>query len=226
MNKCITFLLAVLMMSAGMVSAQDYGRPDRPFNISLQGGMLFSMGENNFTYRDNGKVADLFGPQGGVAIGYDFTDRFGMRISASYGRNAGAANHYQTSARGFYPYQFRSVNVFADLLFNLTLERTGFSPILYAGLGGARTFNFTDSHHPWQKTTDPNTAFGFRGGFIAEYDFTPGFGIYVDLCGEAYLDNYNGLRPTSGDQSQVERGYAGFPFDMRALASLGLIFHF
>jgi hypothetical protein len=226
MRKCIIFLSAILVMSAGMASARDYDRPDRPFNISLQGGFLFSVGENTFTFQDNGKTLDLFTPQGAFAIGYDFTNRFGMRVSAAYGRNASAANSYQTAARGFYPYNFNSLNVFGDLLFNLTQDRTGFSPILYAGIGGAYAFGFTDSGHPWQKISDSNTAFGFRAGFIAEYEISPVFGIYADLCGEAYTDNYNGLSPSTQDQTQVDRGYAGFPFDLRVALSFGIIFHF
>ena len=81
------------------------------------------------------------------------------------------------------------------------------------------------SQHPWQAVSDRNTAFGFRFGFIAQYNFSDRFGIYADLCGEAYTDNYNGLQPNEKDQQKVE-GYAGFPLDLRGLVSLGCVFHF
>ena len=233
MYRLVSILVAA-MLSASAVFAQEkdayeasFDRPDHPFSIGLQGGALFSLYENAFSYTDNGKTMDLFTPQGAITLGYNFTGNVGARLSASYARNAGACNTLQTSARGFYPYTFSSVNVFADCLLNLSHSWDGFSPVLYAGLGGAHTFAFTDPHHPWQGAhlTQSNWAFGFRFGFIAEYDFTSHVGIYADLCGEAYTDGYNGLQPTKEDKEKV-KGYPGFPFDLRALASLGVIFHF
>lgn len=214
-----------LVVAASPAFADASAKPARPFNVSLSGGTLLSLGENTFTYRDNGKFGDLFGYQGGLALGYDFSNVFGVRLSAVFGSNASACNTVQTSAHGFYPYQYKGVNVFADALLNLTSSRQGFSPILYAGIGGAHTFGFTDPRHPWQRLSPQNTAFGFRFGFIAEYNFSPVFGLYLDLCGEAYTDNYNGLKPTTEDATHYQ-GYPGFPLDLRFPVSFGVIFHF
>ena len=192
------FSLFIFAVAAGFsLAAQE--TPSRPFNISIQGGGLFSINENSFSYSDNGKTMNLFTSQGAIAFGYDFSQRFGIRISVSHGKNASACNVLQTSARGFYPYSFSSVNYFADAMLDLGKEISRFSPKLYIGIGGANTYNFTDSGHPWQKVSKNNAAFGFRGGFIAQYDFSDYFGIYADLCGEAYTDRYNGLIPTRDD---------------------------
>ena len=73
--------------------------------------------------------------------------------------------------------------------------------------------------------SNENTAFGFRGGFIGLYNISNSFGIFADLCGEAYSGNFNGLQPSEADQAQVE-GYAGFPLDLRGIVSLGVLFRF
>lgn len=212
-------ILAALVFSGATLLAQPAGKPSHPFNIGLQGGAVVSLNENWFSYRDNGKTSNLISPQGGITFGYTFSGRWAARLSASYGRNASACNTKETAAHGFYPYKFSSVNIFADAMLNLTRSWEGFSPILYAGLGGARTFSFTDAKHPWQTVSGRNAAFGFRLGFIAQYNFTDIFGIYADLGGEAYTDMYNGLKPNKNE-------YAGFPLDLRCLASLGIVFHF
>ena len=224
MHRLVSILAAVVFSGATLL-AQPAGKPSHPFNISLQGGALVSLNENTFSYGDNGKTLDLVSPQGGITFGYTFSGRWAARLSASYGRNAGACNTKETSAHGFYPYKFSSINVFADAMLNLTRSWDGFSPVVYAGVGGGHTFAFTDAKHPWQAVSDRNTAFGFRFGFIAQYNFSDHFGIYADLCGEAYTDNYNGLKPSEKDQQKVD-GYAGFPLDLRGLVSLGCVFHF
>lgn len=224
MSKLFTTISA-LFIGALTLSAQSSDKVEHPFNVSVQGGALVSLNENAFSYRDNGKALNLISPQGSIAIGYDFSYRWGMRISASYGKNASACNTVETSGHGFYPYTFKSVNVFADAVLDLGKKDSFFSPKLYAGLGGAHTFGFTDAGHPWQEVSKKNTVFGFRGGFIAQFDITSHFGMFIDLCGEAYTDKYNGLLPNEKNQKEVS-GYAGFPLDLRGLASLGVILHF
>ena len=64
-----------------------------------------------------------------------------------------------------------------------------------------------------------------RAGAIAEFNFKGGFGIFADLCGEAYTDMFNGLRPFEFDHT-AGTGYAGFPFDLRASLSLGVLYRF
>ena len=196
--------------------------------VALQGGTALDIYENAFSYRENGKMLDLFTFQGALSLGYEFNDKYGIRLQGAFGNDAGACNVRETSARGFYPYSFRHVSAFADVLINLTGlagKTTAFRPKVYAGVGGAHTFGFTDAKHPWQKVTPKNTVPGFRAGFIAEYSWPSGFGIFADLTGEAYHDMYNGLMPSKEDQTHYE-GYAGFPFDVRGMLSFGIVYHF
>lgn len=242
--KKISLIFAVLLFGTAALSAQNaFVGGHRAWTFALQGGPMYSLHENHFSYRENDCAGKLITLQGSAVIGYEFTNALGFRVSVGYGDNRGAANTRNTSAHGFYPYDFRSVNAFLDVTLDLNgnyaIDRA-FRPRLYAGVGFGHTFNFTkptdygtqktwpgwevdNPFHPWQDISVQNKVFGFRGGFIAEYDFTRSFGIFADLCGEAYGDQYNGLQPTQGDQNQDD-GYAGFPFDLRASLSFGIIF--
>ena len=226
--KKLFLIFAVLLSGAATLSAQNaFVGGHRAWTFALQGGTMYSINENRFTYGEHGHAADLWTWQGSAAIGYEFTEAMGVRVSVGYGKNVSACNSRQTDG-GFYPYQFKSVNAFVDGTLDLNRNYGkvwSFHPILYAGIGLGHTYDFTDAKHPWQAQyrTFNNNVFGFRGGFIAEYDFTDWFGIYVDLCGEAYNDKYNGLQPTEEDQGYF-KGYGGFPLDLRGMASFGVIF--
>ena len=203
--------------------------------ISLQGGGLVSLNENCRTYSDNGKNSDLLTGQGSATFGYQHTPISGFRIWAGFGGNRGACNSKETSDHRFYPYKFNSVNAFVDYV----MDFSGFSnhdwtfvPKIYAGVGVGNTYGFEktpdnpasgDLFHPWQKVSDKNTAFGFRGGLILEYMISRSFGILADFGGEFYTDDYNGIN--SGDEVS-ETGDKNFPFDFRGLASLGFSIHF
>jgi len=224
MHRLVSFL-AVSVLSVLTLAAQPAGKPAHTFNIGVQGGAALSLNENAFTYRDNDKGADLFNGKGDIMLGYTFSGVFAMRLAASFGKNSGACNTEQTSGDGFYPYHFKSVNVFADAILNLSRSWEGFSPLLYAGIGGARSFGFSDAAHPWQSVSNNNNALGFRLGFIAQYNISSAFSIYADFCGEAYSDKYDGLKPHKKDQQEIE-GYGGFPLDLRGVISLGIVFHY
>ncbi|MCR5744326.1 MAG: hypothetical protein K6G41_00805 [Bacteroidales bacterium] len=227
--KKLTSIFVCLILGVTSVFAQNaFVGGHRAWTFALEGGTLYSINENRFTYPENGRGADLWTLQGSAAIGYEFTEALGFRVSVGYGNNASACNSRETASHGFYPYQFKSLNGFVDCTLDLTRnygKPWAFHPVLYAGLGFAHTYDFTDAKHPWQSQymTFDNYVFGFRGGFIAEYDFTDWFGIYADLCCEFYRDSYNGLQPRKEDQSQYV-GYAGFPFDLRMMASFGILF--
>ena len=241
--KKLTSIIAALLFGVVAVSAQSaFVGGHRAWTFALQGGGLYSISENRFTYPENGYGGKLFTLQGSAAIGYEFTQALGVRVSVGYGNNASACNSRQTAAHGFYPYRFRSVNAFIDGVLDLNGNygwESNFRPIFYLGVGIGHTYHFTkpegygtpkgigweedNPFHPWQDVNVNNNAFGFRGGFIAEYDFTDIFGIFGDLCLEAYRDNYNGLQPTEQDQTAYT-GYAGFPLDLRPTFSLGVIF--
>ena len=220
----LVFLITGIVASAQVQQHSHEGR----FYVGLQQGPLLSINENHFSYRENGKPLDLITYQAGLVGGYDLNDIFGVRLSASYAKNAAACNTYDTAAHGFYPYIFSSVNLFADAVLDmqgLSDLYTAFRVKLYGGLGMGHSFHMTDSGHPWQIVSDPNTVFGFRLGSIAEYNITDHIGLYADVCGEAYTDQYNGLMPSEADHANKE-GYGGFPLDLRFLVSLGVLYRF
>ena len=190
---------------------------------------MLSINENHFSYKENGKALGLITYQAGLVGGYDVNDIFGLRLSASYAKNASACNTRNTSAHGFYPYTFSSVNVFIDAILDLHGLSDLLTPLrikLYGGMGLGHSFGMSDPHHPWQDVTDPNTVFGFRFGGIVEYNFNHHFGIFGDLCGEAYTDKYNGLMPGKEELAENFEGYGGFPLDLRGLISFGVLYRF
>ena len=234
MRKSATLMVA-LFLGAVSVFAQDRFDYSGRWNAAVMGGPMFSISENVHSYTGQGNTADLFTAQGSIAVGYDISPAFGVRVTAGFGKNVSAENYKQTVLEyptQRFPYTFWSVNLFADAILNVNEWAevdSPFSPKFYAGVGVAETFGFkeTGDHHPWQweKINKTNTPIGFRFGFIGEYDFTSGIGIFVDIAGEAYMDNYNGIHPETEAHEKGE-GYAGFPLDLRALASFGVIYHF
>ncbi|MBR5100859.1 MAG: hypothetical protein IKX34_06125 [Bacteroidales bacterium] len=225
----IAVCLATLLLGASSLFAQSpYDYAGR-FYFSVQGGLAATLSENVFSYTDNGKTMDLIKPQGSAAIGYDFNSYFGIRLSGAYAQHAGGSNVYDTSPKkDIWPFTYESVSAFADGVLNLNglAENFGpFNPKLYAGIGGAYTYNFTNPNHPFQNPVNGNIVIGFRVGAIAEVDFRSGLGFFADLGLEAYDDWHSGIRPSEGDQKGF-LGYAGFPFDLVGRLSLGIIYHF
>jgi hypothetical protein len=209
--------------------SKDEIRVGGRFYVGVQGGMVFSLYENVFSYWENNSAINLFTPGVSIVGGYDFNDVFGLRLSFATSRNSAACNTRETSGGGFYPYSFQSLNGFVDVILStpaLFNYYPAFRTKLYGGVGGAYTFDFTDSQHPWQKVESPNLAYGFRLGLMPEYNFKFGLAVYLDICGEAYYDMYNGLMPSKEDLSKLNSGYSGFPFDLRGLVSFGLIYRF
>ena len=225
--------VAALALGAGTLFAQN-AKLEKPFYLGIQGGPMFSLNENAFSYRDKGKTMDLFTFQGTFVAGYDLNWKTGFRLTANVGNNASANNVKQapgtTDPHPFFPYTFKNISVFADVTHNISNNpESSFIPKVYAGIGLGHTYGYTDSGHPWQGQymTSPNNTFGFRFGFIAEYLLSETIGIYDDLCGEAYTDAFNCLQPTKQDkESTAYEGYPGFPFDLRGLCSFGVAFHF
>ena len=223
--KKFVCIFAIFLMAAAGLSAQNNEKVEKPWNFFLKGAGSFSLTENSFSYWENDQTAKLFGYQAGLGFGYDFTKAFGIRLEAAYGTNAGAGNTRETSSHGFYPYTFDSISAFLDAVINVNPNGTIFHPKFYAGLGGAYSFGFSDMHHPSQVLPGHTGAFGLRIGFIAEFRVSKTVGIYADLSSEGFTDNFDGLKPAK-EQIKEEKGYPGFPLDVRGLASLGLCFHF
>ena len=253
MRKLLT-LTAALILGASLMHAQggDPYDPSGRWNVSVQGGVMGSLSENAFSYNDNGYLGKLYTPQASVAVGYDFNQTYGIRASVGFGKNMSAGNVKQTAVRnnnGFWPYGFKSINAFVDCVINLNglnVTSRAFAPKFYGGLGYGHSFGFWrpsysmmndadlveaakmfnyKKFHPTQNINESNHALGFRFGFIAEYNITRNLGIFADICGEAYTDNYNGLEPWTWDHAKGT-GYAGFPLDLRGLASFGILLRF
>lgn len=225
MRKSIICIIALIAGALGL-QAQPRGNAVGKFNVSLQGGAALSISENAFSYPKSGNAFKLIDPVGGIAFGYDFSEKFGARLSFSYGKNSGGFNVIETKKDGFFPFEFQSFNIFADAMLNM--GTTGnFTPIMYAGVGMGHSMKFTDpDFEHWQKAklTDPNTALGARLGFIARFRLTESFGVFGDVCGEAYTDKYSGLKPDKADQPKG--GYSGLPVDLRGLLTFGCIYYF
>ena len=220
MKELLTTFVAIAL-SAVMLCAQSSDKSG--FNLSIS----VSKSEKTFAFPDNHKTGKLFKGHVSLAGGYDFSEKFGMRLSVSYSGNPGALNTRESDNK-FYPFKFSSVNVFADAILNFNNKQSSFSPKLYAGVGGAHSFNLKNeftgtpvgaAKEQLDRRDSGYTTFGFRFGFIAQYDFNETIGVFADICGEAYTDRYNSLSHQKG-------GDTGFPFDMRALTSVGLIIHF
>lgn len=220
------------------------------FNISLQGGMLFSMNENSWTYYNDDRsklpagalaasrdklgygMKNLFTPQVSLTVGYDFGHSFGVRVQGNFAKNASAGNHNESSGGGFYPYSFKSVSAFADAVFNISgfinpEKQHLLETKVYAGLGFGHSLSADTKYLPDGKDGGskydivvPANAFGFRAGLIEELFINDHFGAFVDVNLESYTDKFNGFVSvdTAEDQS--------FPYDLRVVGSLGLIYHF
>ena len=241
MRKLLTFS-AALILGASLLSAQDFNPAGRWY-VSVQGGPMYQSNENAFAYRWEGYGSKLLTYTAAASVGYDFNETWGLRGSLGYGLNRSAGNYKQSHDR-FYPYDFKSLSGFADLVLNfngLNVVDRAFAPKLYAGVGLGHSFGFSKptaygrqrdidwaadrKFHPWQAIDESNYVFGFRFGAIAEYNFKGGFGVFADLCGEAYTDWFNGLEPNEIDHT-AGTGYAGFPFDLRASLSVGVLYRF
>ena len=212
-----------------VVEAYDW----KDWFIAVQGGPNYSMNENTWTYTDpkigGKKFYDLISPQFQLAFGHYFTPVLGWRLSAAYAGNKSALNHNQTAAQGFYPYSFKSISAFADLLVNLSrrdVQDRHWFWTLFGGLGYGHGFEFKDVYHPWQTGLDawkiPTNAFGMRGGLNLEYMFNNGLSFMLEGGAEAFTDGFNGMNP----HIWKDANDVNFPFDVRPVATFGIGYHF
>ena len=240
MKKQITILSITACMLVSVFSAgAQTKKVASPWGISIRGGVIGNVHENVMSYFKHRRIVDLVTAGFSVDGMYDFTNIFGVRMSVGMGNNAGACNSQEVDG-GFYPYTFRSINAFADAMIHFGTPEDAFSSRIYGGLGFAHTYDLVEEMkdgitswpHPWATpekslpgTEEANNVFGFRIGYLGEWHVTPEVGILIDACGEFYSDRYDCLMPTLDDHDSY-RGYAGFPFDMRFVISLGIAYHF
>lgn len=219
MIRKIALLSAAMLLATVTFAARPH--PDRysPYQngyrwyFSFQGGPVVLLADNMETLGENGQGWDILRWHAALSFGYNFTDAWDLRISGSYGYNAGAMLPYG----GFYPYHYFAAHLFADMVLNynaLAERNVPFDFKTYAGLGAAFTHGFTQVEHPFQELSPYNLVPGFRIGAILEYDYRSGFGWFVDLGMEAFYDRYDGQIPM------------GSPLDLMFKLSLGVIYHF
>lgn len=230
---------------------QTYGqgreREFKGFNISVQGGALYSMNENAWTFNNDGRIENasllqqakdiLKGDytkrttvQGSLTVGYDFGHRLGARLQFGYSLNSSAGNHKETAAAGFYPYSFNALTGFADAVLNISglineEKQHLFETKIYAGIGAGKSSLGDDryiSKHPWYDLNFDKAAFGFRGGIIEEMYINKNLGAFIDLGLEAFTDGFNGMNPSGKTTADDDN----FPLDLRLIGSLGLTYHF
>ena len=212
-------------------AAETYVEPFdwKDWFIAVQGGPNYSMNENTWTYTDpnvgDKSHLDLVSPQIQVAFGHYFTPVLGWRVSAAYAGNKSAMNHNETAAQGYYPYSFKSISAFADLLVALNRRdepNRHWFWTLFGGLGYGHGFDFSENTHPWQYLKTPSNAFGLRGGLNLEYMFKNGFAFMLEGGAEAFTDGFNGMNP----HIWKDANDVNFPFDVRPVATFGIGYHF
>ncbi len=96
MQKFVTCIAALLIGASALFAQSPYDHAEK-WNVSITGGGLYSAGENHFSYKENGRFYDQINWQGAIAVGYDFSNVFGARLWAGYGKNAGAGNVRETA---------------------------------------------------------------------------------------------------------------------------------
>ena len=222
MRKCVTLAAALLLGTVSLfaqtrLTPYEYGQ--RWF-FAFQGGPLYFNSDYCTRLSKAGRTLELFSIGAGVALGYNISDAHAIRFMGNYSRKTGVCEAFvfeDIEPAPIYTYKFRSLNFFADHVLNYNALAENFMPFTaktYAGLGLAYTFDFTEPGHPEVWLTDPNLVPGLHFGFLLEYDFKDGFGLYTDLGLAFYFDRYNG------------RERIGFPLDMEIYLQMGLIYNF
>ena len=245
-------ILSAIMMGICAVSAlaqETKERDFKGFNLTVQGGMLYSMNENSWTYFNDDKsklpagelkasrdklgygMKDLSTPQAPLTVGYDFGHALGVRAQANFAKNASAGNHNEQAAGGFYPYSFNSLSLFGDVVFNISgfiapEKQHLLETKIYAGAGMGGALSADTQYLPDKEDggatydIELKNAFGFRAGIIEELYINKHLGAILDVNLEAYTDQFNGFVSVDNEVDE------SFPYDLRVVGSIGLVYHF
>ena len=114
----VLVLFCLALMLAPALGAQSR-RPELPWAMSVRAGAVGNVYESAYSYFKHGKGHELVTMSVAADAQYDFTDAFGLRLSFSFGNNAGACNSEQAGG-GFYPYVFSSWNIFTDAMLRVS----------------------------------------------------------------------------------------------------------
>jgi outer membrane protein OmpA-like peptidoglycan-associated protein len=146
MKKTIMSLLLFLGVLSASAQAEQKGTTEYVFQphwyLMLQGGGQYTLGE--------GKFKDLFSPNAQVALGYNFTKVFGLRLSVNAWQSKGAielkGDQYSKLNEFKDKWAYKYVAPALELNFNLSNLVCGFNPKrvfnLYAFVGGGINIAF------------------------------------------------------------------------------------
>ena len=90
MKRLVGVALAIILSCSFASAQQTKHSHEGRFYLGLQAGPMLNLYENHFSYKENGKTLGLVTYQAGLVGGYDVNDILGLRLSASYAKNAGA----------------------------------------------------------------------------------------------------------------------------------------
>jgi len=130
MKKALLILASAMMLGIS-ANAQEFAPS---WNIQIRGGAAETVGETNF--------GALISPAADLALGYQFTPVFGLRLDLMAWQGKGAMSGLpQTEV-----YKFRFGQAAIDATFDIcnifnTKVTRAISPYIYAGIGGALGYN-------------------------------------------------------------------------------------
>lgn len=218
MKRIVIAISIVALSLFGMsntAKAQDTG-----WYAGVHGGIIYS-GNENTKY---GEFSELLNGTALFSVGYDFNELWGARFMSGYGSNTSATNwkEYSQMFEGYVMdyYTMKDFSGFIDGTLNLSYllskrTDTALTFKAYAGVGAAYVWAYGDTDYKeiYHVTSTEQFSLGFRFGGNMEYRVSNRIGALVDASLTAFQDNFNGVD-------------AAFTFDIRAILSFGLVYHF
>jgi len=183
--KFTKFLLAAALMISGMaVHAQsEQAEFNHHWFLQLQGGANYNL--------DKAKFSKLLSPAAQIAVGYQFTPVWGLRLAANGWQAKGGFSNDET-------YKWKYIAPALDVRFNLINAIAGYNPnrvftmnlMLGAGANigyGEYVINKTDDSY-WDGT---KVRFVGRGGLDFDFKLSKCVSLNIEAMANALSDKYN-----------------------------------
>ncbi len=204
-------ILVAVLFSVSAFSQAPKVKYHTNWFISIGAGAQMTVNENFPDHWDN-----RYTPMVTASVGKWFSPIWGLRgtidgWSAKSPAGPGSTPYYDAD-KGYANFNYLGAHV--DVMFNILnancyYSRRTYEPILYAGVGLARSFMKEDS--PFKGTHD-NTISGHLG-LLNRFRLSRKLDFNVDFKLAAYDDDFNGID-------------GGFPIDLQAGAVVGLTYKF
>ena len=197
--------MVAVVLSCGVAQAQKVSKSDdsilfKPhWNIQLQGGAGYTIGEANYT--------ELFSPAAALSVGWQITPSFGLRAVASGWQGKGHAIY-----NGVEKYSFNYAQGALDVMLNLGNLFGGykhdrvFNPYLFLGGGAAGGFSNGANN---VKTVTPSEYFGYlwtrmispvgRGGLGADFRISDVISLSLEGNVNVLSDKFNSKKAGNPD---------------------------